>query len=133
MAALIWRAPPVTWAVMSYTLMYACGSGLSGLVRSALHAELGAVQPGTPLWLLAGGVSIELVMLLCIVALVPTASGRAGIRELGLRRLPVERVVLVGVAVAGLTLMWDVSSTLLGTQLGLDPALLSNAPRLQDG
>ncbi len=122
-----------TWAVVSYTLMYACSSGLSGLVRSALHAQLGEVQPGTPLWLLAGGVSIELVMLLCTVGLVPTAGGRAGIRELGLRGLPLERVVLVGVAIAGLTLMSDVGSTLLATQLGLDPALLSNAPRMEAG
>src|SRR5579859_4139612 len=124
---------PLAWAVMSYTLMYACGSGLSGLVRSALHAELKEVQPGTPLWLLAGGVSIELVMLLCIVALVPTSGGRAGLRELGLRGLPLERVVLVGVAVAGLTLMSEIGSTLLGTQLGIDPALLRNVPRLQAG
>jgi membrane protease YdiL (CAAX protease family) len=130
---IVLASAPLAWAVMSYTLMYACGSGLSGMVRSALHAELGEVQPGAPLWLLAGGVSIELVMLLCIVALVPTSGGRAGLRELGLRGLPLERVVLVGVAVAGLTLMSEVGSTLLGTQLGIDPALLSNVPRLQAG
>src|SRR5579859_2658216 len=66
---------PLAWTVMSYTLMYACGSGLSGLVRSAHHAKLGEVQPG----------------------------------------------------------MSEVGSTLLGTQLGIDPALLSNVPRLQAG
>jgi membrane protease YdiL (CAAX protease family) len=124
---------PLAWTVMSYTLMYACGSALGGMVRSAIHAELEEVQPGTPLWLLAGGLSIELVMVLCIVALVPTSGGRPGLRELGLRGLPLERVALVGVAVAGLTLMWDVGSTLLASQLGMDPALLSNAPRLKDG
>src|SRR5579859_1627962 len=123
----------LAWTVMSYTLMYACGSALGGMVRSALHAELEEVQPGTPPWLLAGGVSIELVMLLCIAALVPISRGRAGLRGLGLRGLPLDRMVLVGVAVAGLTLMSEVGSTLLGTQLGIDPALLSNVPRLQAG
>jgi membrane protease YdiL (CAAX protease family) len=122
----------VSAAVMSYTLMYASGTGLGGVIRSALQTLSAEIHPGTALWVLVGGISIELAMLLGVVALGPPPNG-AGLRELGLRALPPEQVVLVGGAVVGLMLSFDVLSTLLAGQFGLNPAQVSNAPDFRSG
>ena len=123
---------PLGWAILAYTLMYTAGSGLGALVRSALHSQDVDVQPGTPLWSLLGGITIEVAMLLCVVALVPVG-GRVGLRDLGLRVLAPQRVVLVGVGAVGLSLLSDVTSSLVASWFGIDPVLISNAPRFQDG
>jgi membrane protease YdiL (CAAX protease family) len=125
-------AGAVSAAVMSYTLMYASGTGLGGVVRSALQSLLAEIHPGTALWVLVGGISIELAMLLSVLALGP-APNRASLRELGLRALPLERMLLVGGAVVGLMLGFDVFSTILAGQFGLDPAQVSNAPDFRSG
>ena len=108
-------------------------SGLGGMVRSVLQSQSAEMRPGTPMWVLVGGISIELAMLLAVIALGPTPTSREGLRELGLRGLPLERAVLVGVAVVGLMLSVDVVSTLLAGQFGLVSTQVSNAPRFQSG